>query len=281
MNQKPISDLLKFSIINIDKPAGPTSFSISEFIKKSFDSNKTSHFGTLDPAVSGVLPIALSRACRLSDYFMHKEKEYVGIMRLHSDVSEDKLKKAIKEFIGKITQLPPKRSRVKRAERIREIKKFEILEIQGKDVLFLTEVQAGTYIRKLCHDIGKNIGGAHMFELRRTRAGIFSEKDKNFIDLYEFEKIIEEYKKGNDSLLKKILIPAEEAILKVLPHVRISEKNLKQLLTGKPVTKSDLLQNDELPKEDKFAIFCNAQFIGIYHKTNEKEIIARAEFVFN
>ena len=69
-------------------------------------------------------------------------------------------------------QLPQVRSRVKRAFREREIKKFEILEREGKDVLFIEEVQAGTYIRKLCDDIGKNIGGAHMLELRRIKAGL-------------------------------------------------------------------------------------------------------------
>src|SRR3990172_658016 len=110
--------------------------------------------GTLDPQVSGVLPITLGRACKLSDYFMHKDKEYVGIIRLHEDISEEELKKEIQKFIGKITQLPPVRSRVKREEREREIKTFEILEKNGKDVLFKTEVEAGTYIRKLIHDIG-------------------------------------------------------------------------------------------------------------------------------
>jgi tRNA U55 pseudouridine synthase TruB len=69
--------------------------------------SKTSHFGTLDPAVSGVLPVALGRACRMSDYFMHRDKIYMGIMRLHEEADEKKLASAIKKFIGNITQLPP------------------------------------------------------------------------------------------------------------------------------------------------------------------------------
>ena len=64
MNQKTISELLKFSIVNIDKPSGPTSFQTDEFIKRALGLKKTSHFGTLDPKVTGVLPVALNRACK-------------------------------------------------------------------------------------------------------------------------------------------------------------------------------------------------------------------------
>src|SRR3989344_2057146 len=168
MKEEPLQKLLNFSIINIDKPSGPTSFSVSNFIKTSLNLNKTSHFGTLDPQVTGVLPVALGKACRLNETFMHRDKEYVGIMRIHQDVSLDILKEKINNFIGKITQLPPVRSRVKRAPREREVKSFDILEKKGKDILFKTKVQAGTYIRKLIHDIGLQIGGAHMLELRRV-----------------------------------------------------------------------------------------------------------------
>src|SRR3989338_4962653 len=143
--QKSFQELINFSILNIDKPSGPTSFTISDYIRKSLKLSKTSHAGTLDPQVSGVLPILLGRACRLSDYFMHHDKEYIGIMRLHKDVEEKKLREVIKEFIGKIKQIPPIRSSVKRQERIREVKSLDILEINGKDVLFKTKVEAGTY----------------------------------------------------------------------------------------------------------------------------------------
>lgn len=281
--EKPIKDLLNFSIINIDKPTGPTSFSVDTYIKKTLAVNKTSHFGTLDPMVTGVLPIALGRACRLNEYFMHRNKTYVGIMRLHMEVPMEKLKEELKKFIGKITQLPPVRSRVKRAERIREVMSFDILEIDGKDVLFKTEVQAGTYIRKLIHDLGLNIGGAHMLELRRTNAGIFSEDSKEFplVSLYEFDKALEEYKKRNDKPLRKILIPAE-IVSQAIPVIQVKSGNLKQLLTGKPLFKTDILDKEELSKvKDKFAVFFQQQFIGCYKLSNEGDIVARPEFVFN
>ncbi len=210
---------------------------------------------------------------------MHRDKEYVGIMRVHADKSEEDLKKEMEKFIGKINQLPPVRSRVKRAIREREVKKFEILEKDGKDVLFISIVQAGTYIRKLISDLGENIGGAHMLELRRTKAGFFSEEDKNFVNAYDFEKAVQEYKKGNEELLRKILIPAEEAILRAVKKVEVGEDSVKNLLTGKPLMNSDVF--GKFVEEEKFAVFCGERFIGIYRKVEEGDIVARADFVFN
>ncbi len=208
---------------------------------------------------------------------MHRDKVYVGIMRLHNEISDKTLKEYMQKFIGKIIQLPPVRSRVKREERIREVKTFKFLEREGKDILFETQVQAGTYIRKLIHDLGEEIGGAHMLELRRTKASIFEEKDS--INLYQFESAVEEYKKGNEEKLRSILIPAESCILEVMPKVEIKEFSLKSILTGKPLMKSDL--EEDLPKEEIFAIFHKDNFVAIMKKSDEKEILARAVFVFN
>jgi len=276
--QKSIKELLEFSIINMDKPSGPTSFQVDEKIKKWLGLRKTSHFGTLDPKVTGVLPVALNRACKLSDYFMHKDKIYVGIMHLHSDILISKLKKEMKKFVGKIIQLPPVKSRVKRAERVREVKKFEIIEKKERDVLFLAEVEAGTYIRKLCSDLGLKIGGAHMAELRRTKASIFSEEDESFVNLYDLQEAVEEYKKGKEEKLREILIPAE-IISEILPVVQIKEDVVKQLLTGKPLMKKDI--KEKLPDSEKFAVFLGERFIEVARKVSEGEIIARPEFVFN
>jgi len=212
---------------------------------------------------------------------MHRNKTYVGIMRLHSDVNEKNLNEAISKFIGKINQLPPVRSRVKRALREREVVGFKILEREGRDVLFETEVQAGTYIRKLCDDIGKLIGGAHMLELRRTKAGIFSETDNNFINLYDLDKAIDEYKEGKEEKLRKILIPAEQALKKTMPFIEIKSSSIKQLLTGKPLMKSDIKPFTKLPNEEIFALSSKDSLIAIMKKSNEGDIIARPLFVYN
>jgi H/ACA ribonucleoprotein complex subunit 4 len=264
--------LLEFGIINIDKPTGPTSFDISDFVRKALGVRKTSHFGTLDPQVTGVLPVALNRACKLTGFFLGHDKEYVGIMRFHEDISLEKIEKAIKEkFTGVIKQIPPVKSRVARRERQREIKSFEILEQDGKDFVFRTVVQGGTYIRKLIDDLGKALGiGAHMLELRRTRAGIFEENKS--VTLYELEEAIK--KNG----LEKLITPAQEAIKKVFPIIEIKEESVDRILHGQPIYYKNLIKITKLDKDALICVFVKNQFVGIFRVLNEKDFFARSEF---
>jgi len=287
--KKSLKELLEFGIINIDKPSGPTSFNVSDFVRKKLGLRKTSHFGTLDPKVTGVLPIALNKACKLTGFFLEKDKEYIGIMRIHKDVSLEKIEKIIKEkFIGKIKQTPPVKSRVKRQEREREIKKFDLIEKQDKDILFHVECEKGTYIRKLISDLGDYMKiGAHMLELRRIRAGIF--KEEGSINLYDFEKAIKD-----EELLREIITPAE-IVSEVYPVVEIKKDNLKQIFTGKPIHKKDLIKKKKRKKDEIVCVFCGQkakplvasskrgqdkeQFVGMYKIVNNKDIFAKAEFV--
>ena len=279
---KPIHELLNFGILNIDKPAGPTSFTISDYIRKKLVLNKTSHFGTLDPQVTGVLPIALGRACKLTGFFLGHDKEYIGVMHTHKEQEMEDLQKIIKDkFTGIITQMPPVKSAVKRQEREREIMKFILIEASEnkKDFLFLTEVQGGTYIRKLCSDLGEIISGAHMLELRRIRAGVI--KEETIIKLTEFDEAVEKYKNGDDKILRKMIMPAEEAIKQVMPWIEVRKSAVKHLLHGKPLFKEDV--ETKIPLEDIFAVFSGDKFIEIVQKTDQKgeDVLAKALFVFN
>ena len=278
MKEKSIKELLEFGIVNIDKSSGPTSFNISDFVRKKLNLRKTSHFGTLDPKVTGVLPIALNRACKLTGYFLGENKEYVGIMRFHEEISLEKIKEKIKEkFLGKILQTPPVKSRVKRQKREREILSFEILENQGRDYLFKTEVQGGTYIRKLIDDLGKELGtGAHMLELRRIRAGIF--KEDSLVNLYELEKAVCEYKSGSEENLRRIIMPAE-IISEVYPIIQIKSDNLKSIFTGKSIYKKDILEDKGWKIGEIVCVFCEDKFIGMYKIFRGREIFAKPGFV--
>ncbi len=276
--EKSINEILEFGIINIDKSSGPTSFNVSDFIRKKLKLRKTSHFGTLDPKVTGVLPIALNRACKLTGYFLGEDKEYVGIMRLHEDLPLEKIEKTIQEkFIGKITQMPPLKSRVKRQLRQREIYKFDLLEKDQNDILFKVSCQGGTYIRKLIDDLGKELKvGAHMLELRRIRAGIFTEE--SMVNLYDFEKAVDEYEKGNDTLLRKIIIPAD-IIKQVYSAIEIKPDNLRKIFTGNPICKKDLIKDNGVKVDSVVPVFCNNNFIGMYKILRKKEIFAKPEYV--
>jgi len=284
-NTKTIHELLEFGIINIDKPSGPTSFSVSEFVMKKLKLRKTSHFGTLDPKVTGVLPIALNRACKLTGFFLGEDKEYVGIMRIHEKKDMKDIQKIINsKFIGEITQMPPVKSRVKRQERQREIKRFELLEQSedGKDIMFIAEVQGGTYIRKLIDDLGKEMDiGAHMLELRRIRAGIFKEHDKEYpvVNLYDFEKAVDEYQKGgNYRALRNMIIPAE-IVKEVYEEVQIRRESISRVLHGSPIYDEDLTERVDIDTDKVVSVFSEERFIGMFKVLNSGRVFARAEFV--
>jgi H/ACA ribonucleoprotein complex subunit 4 len=277
-----MKDLINFSLINIDKPAGPTSYTVSEFIKWQLKLNKTSHMGTLDPKVTGVLPITLGRACKLAGYFIKHDKTYVGVLHTHKEHDIKELQVLIDEnFVGKIKQTPPSRSAVKVQERERTVYSWNLLEMgeSGRDFLFECRVEGGTYIRKLCSDLGDMIEGAHMGELRRTAAGIFDES--TLVTLNDVEKAVIEHKKGNEKALKKMLMPAEEAIKKVLPVVQIDKSAVKALYVGKALLKNNVVETPNLKKDLVFAAFCKNLFVGIYKKSGPGNVFARPEFVYN
>jgi H/ACA ribonucleoprotein complex subunit 4 len=158
--QKPINELLEFCIVNIDKPSGLTSHDVVQKVKRILNAKRVGHTGTLDPMVTGVLPVLINRACKLSDYFMKKDKVYIGKMKIHKSISKEKLENEMKEFVGKIMQKPPVRSRVKRVERERNVNKFRLIDFDKETGIasFESDVQAGTYIRKLISDLGEKIG---------------------------------------------------------------------------------------------------------------------------
>ncbi|MFH0808210.1 MAG: RNA-guided pseudouridylation complex pseudouridine synthase subunit Cbf5 [archaeon] len=279
---KDIKELLNFGLINFDKPAGPTSYSVSEFVQRRLKLKKTSHMGTLDPKVTGVLPITLGRACKLAGYFIKHDKTYVGILETHKACKIKDLQKLIDEnFVGKILQTPPHRSAVKVAEREREVYFWNLLEADknGRFFLFEAKVEGGTYIRKLCSDLGEMIGGAHMGELRRISAGIFSERD--IVKLDEFEAAVEKWKAGDESDLREMIVDAEKAIAEVLPVVDVDKSAVKSLYIGRPLFSNNVKGGADLKEGDLFAAFCGNMFIGVYRRTSEEIIFARTEFVFN
>jgi len=229
--KRPIKELMEYGVINIDKPKGPTSHQVSAYVQHILGINKSGHSGTLDPGVTGVLVVAISKATKVVQCLLTAGKEYVGVMHLHSDVDEPTIRDICNRFVGKIRQLPPIRSAVKRQERTRTIYYFDILEIDEREVLFRTGTQAGTYIRKLLHDMGKKMNsGAHMSELRRTKAGPFNES--TVVTLQDLSDAFWAWKnKKDESLLRKVVQPMESAV-DHLPKIWILDTTVDSLCHG-------------------------------------------------
>jgi H/ACA ribonucleoprotein complex subunit 4 len=146
-NERSIEGLLESGIVLIDKPSGPTSHQVSAWVKDILKIKKAGHGGTLDPRVTGLLPVTLGRATNAVQAVHIGGKEYVGIMMFHSDVPNEKVREIFSEFTGKIYQTPPVRSAVKREMRIREIYYLELLELEKRLALFKVGCESGTYIR--------------------------------------------------------------------------------------------------------------------------------------
>lgn len=228
--KRSIAELLTYGLVNIDKPAGPTSHQVSAYVQQILHIDKSGHSGTLDPNVTGSLVIALGKATRVVQTLLPAGKEYVCVMHLHADIPEYEIYKVCQQFLGDIEQLPPVKSAVKRQWRTRTIYYLEIIEVDGRDVLFKAGCEAGTYIRKLVHDIGLKLGcGAHMSELRRTKVGPFSVETS--VTLQELTDAYHYFTQGNETFLRKIILPMEQGV-EHLPRIWVLDSTIHALSHG-------------------------------------------------
>jgi len=254
-------ELLKNSVVVINKPPGQTSHEITTFVKKITGANRSGHAGTLDPEVSGVLPVALGRATKLLRYIAGKEKSYVGIMKFRNIPERADVERLFSQFTGELVQTPPKISAVRKVPRKRTVYSLRLLELDGRLALFDTRVDAGTYIRTLCEDMGKKCGGARMEELRRTAVGKITEKEA-----YTMEELIDAmwlYKNKDDStMLEKMLRPPEQFI--DLPAVFVKETALWSINTGAQVMAAGVERMDAgIVKNARVAIYSDGKFVGV------------------
>ncbi|MDH3657670.1 MAG: RNA-guided pseudouridylation complex pseudouridine synthase subunit Cbf5 [Nitrosopumilus sp.] len=266
-DKRTIEQLLNYGIIILDKPPGPTSHETVAWTKRILKLPKIGHSGTLDPQVSGVLPLGLGEATKALGVLLYGPKEYHALGRVHSLPSKEKLDEVIDLFRGEIFQKPPQRSAVVRQTRTRTIYEFEVLE--QKERLLLTRIlcEAGTYIRKLYYDLGEILGpGATMIELRRTRVDQFRETD-GLVTLHELADAFALWEeKKDDSKLMKMIKPVEYAFSE-LKSVIIRDSAVDAMCHGAQLAIPGILKiSSNLKKED---------IVGIY--TQKGEAVALAE----
>ncbi len=286
-NKRKIEDLINYGIVNIDKTQGPTSHQTVDYVKKILKLKKAGHSGTLDPNVTGSLLIALGKSTRIIQTLLKAGKEYLCLMHLHKPVDKKETKKVMKKFIGEITQLPPVKSSVKRRQRKRTVYYMKILEIDDQDVLFYVGTQAGTYIRKLCHDIGQKLGvGAHMTQLIRTKVGPFDQKTmyslQDLKDAYEF------YKEGDETELRKIIMPPEK-VIEHLPKIWVLDTTVDSLCHGADLNVPGISKINKFSKNEQIAILTlKNELIGLAESKmtskeimdNEKGLAAKTKKIF-
>lgn len=206
--------------------------------------------------MTGVLPVALEEATKVIQALLRAGKEYVGVMKIHGDLSEKQIRDVFREFQGKIYQRPPLRASVKRTIRVRTIYYLDALEIEGRNVLFRVGCEAGTYVRKLIYDIGRVLGcGAHMHELRRIRAGPFTECE-NMVTLHDVLYLYSRWQETGDiGMLRRFILPMEKA-LDLLPKVFIRDSAVDAICHGAHLTAPGITHIESgINPKDTVAIF--------------------------
>ena len=206
-----------YGVINLDKPANPSSHEVVAWIRRILRVEKTGHSGTLDPKVTGCLIVCVDRATRLVKSQQGAGKEYVCVLRLHDALeSQLKLSHAIETLTGALFQRPPLISAVKRTLRIRTIYESKLFEFDNDRHLavFWVSCEAGTYIRTLCVHLGLLLGvGGHMQELRRVRSGALSENDapSTMHDVLDAQHVYDTTR--DESYLRRVVMPLETLLV--------------------------------------------------------------------
>ena len=265
-DKRSIESLLEYGLILIDKPPGPTSHEVVAWTKRILALPKIGHSGTLDPQVSGVLPLGLGEGTKALGVLLLGPKEYHALGRLHSLPPKEKLEQTLDLFRGEIFQKPPQRSAVVRQTRTRTVYELELLEQKERLILLRVLCEAGTYIRKLYYDIGEILGpGGSMIELRRSRVHQFSEN--NLVTMHELADAFATWKETEDSnKLAQMILPIEYALSEI-KSVVIRDSAIDSLCHGAQLAIPGILEiSPGLEQGD---------LVGVY--SQKGEIVALAE----
>lgn len=288
-------------IVIVYKEKGWTSHDVCNKVRKIFETKKVGHTGTLDPDACGILPVCLGNATKISSYILEKEKEYIatikfGIVTDTEDISgkvleektdfalsEDEVEEAIMSFVGEYDQVPPMYSAIKiNGKKLYEyarkgetvdvparkvtIRGINILDINtaNKSATFRVACTKGTYIRALCHDIGKKLGcGACMSDLIRTRSGVFDDKHA-----FSIERL-EELKSRNE---------LHEAVLKTdyvfsgFEKVVVNEDGYKRLSNGNTLNLNFVSGIEKIRDKQLYTVYYNDEFYALYKGVVEGDI---------
>ncbi|MDH5446401.1 MAG: tRNA pseudouridine(55) synthase TruB [Gammaproteobacteria bacterium] len=273
-------------IVLLDKPLGMTSNAALQRVKRLFNANKAGHTGSLDPLASGLLPICLGEATKISSYLLDSDKAYSGTCKLGvttttadaegeileqkpvAEYSPQQITDVLAKFTGTIEQIPPMHSAIKqggqplyklahqgieveRQARTIHIHELRAIRLEGDELEIDIRCSKGTYVRTLAEDIGRELGcGAHLNRLRRTKVGPFMLDSA--IELEALEQLAEQ---GFEELDRQIL-PIEEALAD-WPEVQLTENSAFYLCRGQAI------QVPQAPTGGLVRLSANQRFLGI------------------
>ncbi|MBN1639889.1 MAG: tRNA pseudouridine(55) synthase TruB [Anaerolineae bacterium] len=275
-------------ILNVDKPPGMTSHDVVAAVRRIARQRKVGHAGTLDPLATGVLLVCLGRATRVAEYLMRSPKTYRAEIRLGVTTTTDdaegevmarcqvalsraQVEEVLQGFEGRIAQVPPRYSAIKRqGERMyalarrgievdppaRDVDVYALRLVGWAPPLCAIEVRCGpgTYIRALARDVGTALGcGAHLASLRRTSSGVFAASDAASLEAIE-----DAFQAGREA---QILHPLDAA-LSDLPALQLGAQEARRVAMGQQVDGAPLAADPELAR----AYAPNGQFVAVLQR---------------
>ncbi len=275
--ERSLCRYVEWAVVPLDKPAGPTSRRVADGVARLLHASRAGHGGTLDPKVTGVLPVLLGRSTRVASLLLGCDKAYMGRLRLHGQVPDRELERGLARFRGVIRQVPPRRSAVKRQPRERTVHRFEVTDRDGPDVGFLADVEGGTYIRKLAHDLGEHLGcGAHMTELRRTRAGAIGLEE--CATLEELAEAVESAEGGDEKAFRRLVWPVEQVVARLVPRLWVDDGAVQSLCTGYPLAAPGVAELEDFGEGQTVAVMTlKGELIGTGRTEADSERALRAD----
>jgi len=273
-------------IVLLDKPLGITSNSALQRVKRLFNASKAGHTGSLDPLATGLLPLCMGEATKISSYLLDSDKAYIGTCKLGirtttadaegdiieqkpvAEFTEQQINAVLAKFTGTIEQIPPMHSAIKqggqplyklahqgieveRQARTIHIYELSLTRLEGDELDIAMRCSKGTYVRTLAEDIGRELGcGAHLSALRRTKVGPFSVE--NAVSMESIETLTEE----GFAALDRLILPIEQALAD-WPEIKLTENSAFYLNQGQAV------QVAQAPTSGLVRLSSNQRFIGI------------------
>lgn len=273
-------------IVLLDKPLGITSNKALQKVKRLFNANKAGHTGSLDPLASGLLPICLGEATKISSYLLDADKAYTGTCKLGvrtttadaegeiieqkpvGELTEKQVNAVLAKFTGTLEQIPPMHSAIKQngqplyklahqgievERQPRTIHIYELAQIRlaGDELDINMRCSKGTYVRTLAEDIGRELGcGAHLSALRRTKVGPFN------LDRAVTMEALEALAEESFDALDQHILPIEQALAD-WPEIQLTEDSAFYLNRGQAI------QVAKAPTSGLVRLSANQRFIGI------------------
>jgi H/ACA ribonucleoprotein complex subunit 4 len=272
-DERNLEQLMQSGFILLDKPPGPSSHQLASWARDLLELEKLGHGGTLDPFATGVLTLLLGKSVKLTSAILKHDKSYICVLRSQSPIDKETLESLLRQFEGKIYNVPPEISAVKVQVRTRTIESVKLIDAQERDFIIEVRCESGTYIRTMARDMGLLAGmPIELKELRRNQSGRYHLEQCVSMDVIA-DAVWLWKEQGDDRALRSIIHPIE-LLLEHFPKCVIKDSAVAAISNGAPLLRPGIVSVDEsIGKGSQVLVTtCRGQAVALVkfkHEANE------------